>query len=233
MRKFIISLGALIIFFALIGGIYCKSPSVFYDILVSEDGKVLKDKIKIISCDYYRSGEIKRVGLIYRKPLSLKRIVEIIDEDSGEILYSMDLSEIKPWKIKFGNLVSRSEPEIALGVFKKTPLHNIKAKRCFIYNLNKEEKKLVPRIRISKFSRPMIDFRPYDIDADGIWELISIEENKDKSQRIAAYRWRDFGFELVYEGDPGTFKSFDESKDLKVDGKMLTIENNKIKQVIK
>lgn len=38
-------------------------------------------------------------------------------------LYSDDLTKIKPWKIKFGNLIGKEEPEIALGIYKETPLH--------------------------------------------------------------------------------------------------------------
>lgn len=45
----------------------------------------------------------------------------------------------------------------------------------------------------------MSDFTIYDIDDDGMDEIITIGKNEDGTQRIASYRWSGFGFELIHK----------------------------------
>jgi hypothetical protein len=87
--------------------------------------------------------------------------------------------------------------EIALGVYTKAPLHQIDAKRPYIYSFNGND--LIPKWRGSRLSRPFTDFVFYDIDDDGWDEIIAIEILKDSRYILNSYKWKGFGFEGYLE----------------------------------
>ena len=167
------------------------------------------------------------LGLIHWK-FPRGRMVKILSlKEEVDVVYEDDLSQIKPWKIQFGDVTGNGIGEIALGVVKETPLHPVMAKRCFFYNLDFQEKRLVPRYRASRFCRPFTDFILLDMDGDGICEVISMEKDREEGMVLAGYQWHGFGFFVSYER-PGekTDKSLEKrSGKLFVDGKEIPLKD--------
>ena len=108
-------------------------------------------------------------------------------------VYRKDLSDLKPWKVTIGDVDGDGRDEISIGVYKKTPLHQVMAKRPFIYYF--EGNRLLPKWRGSRLSKPFDDYDFYDIDKDGVDELVSIELLESGEKVINTYKWKGFGFE--------------------------------------
>lgn len=125
-------------------------------------------------------------------------IIYSLDEGKKEI-FRRDISHLKPWKIELGDVDGDSHFEIAIGVYKESPLHPIMAKRPFIYNFDGED--LVPKWRGSRLSRPFTDFLLFDVDQDEIYEIVSVEELADGGHIVNSYKWKGFGFEGFMESD--------------------------------
>ncbi|WP_164845526.1 FG-GAP repeat domain-containing protein [Anaerosphaera multitolerans] len=116
---------------------------------------------------------------------------------NSHTLFKRDLSQIKPWKVSLGDVTGDGVMELAIGVEKTSPHHNIMAKRCFFYNLDFDSGKLIPRYRASRFARPLEDYILYDIDKDGTCEVMSIEYTQ-RGKVLSAYKWSGFGFKVEY-----------------------------------
>lgn len=134
--------------------------------------------------------EIISTGMTYGEKLVIKK---------GDETYTIEMAEMNPWRVEFCN-VDGGEPEVALGVYKESPFHEVMARRIFFYNLDGTA--LVPKYRMSRLSYPFVDFTMYDLDEDGRDEILAVEWMKDGGQRVGAYEWTNFGFERVYESDP-------------------------------
>lgn len=134
-------------------------------------------------------------------------------KDKKEI-YREDFSEFNPWKVITGDIDGDGKDEISIGVYKKSPFHQVMAKRPFIYSF--EHGKLEPKWRGSRLARPFIDYNFYDIDGDNVEEIISVEILENNRNVINTYKWKGFGFEGHLE-----------SKDYE-DIKELTIEDGEV-----
>ena len=98
-----------------------------------------------------------------------------------------------PWKIRISDVDGDSQPDICVGVWKKTRFHQIFANRLFIYDWNGRE--IFPKWLGSRLSSPFFDFTFEDINQDGVDELISLELQRNGLNRIMSYKWTGFGFE--------------------------------------
>ncbi|MBU5436570.1 hypothetical protein KQI42_01040 [Tissierella sp. MSJ-40] len=125
-----------------------------------------------------------------------KEVVIFSLEEMKEI-YRRDFSEFKPWKISIGDIDGDGKDEISIGVYKKSPLHQVMTKRPFIYSF--EDGKLEPKWRGSRLSRPFTNYIFSDIDKDGMDEIVSIEILEDNRKIINTYKWKGFGFEAYLE----------------------------------
>ncbi len=150
-------------------------------------------------------------------------------EGGRKELLRWNVSELKPWKIMTGDVDGDGVEEIALGVYKESPLHQVMAKRPFIYSFKGE--KLSPFWRGSRLSKPFDDFILYDLDGDGICEIVSSEYLEEGSMVINSYKWRGFGFEGFLQTDElQTIKKIYESEgELSLSG---SINNKNIKAVV-
>ena len=132
-------------------------------------------------------------------------------------IYREDFSRLKPWKVVLGDIDGDGKYEVSIGVYKKTPFHKIIAKRPFIYSY--ENNKLQPKWRGSRLSKPFTDYNFYDIDKDGIDEIISIEILEDNRKVLNTYKWKGFGFEGFLESD-----SFKDIKDLRIEDGLVYVK---------
>ena len=177
-----------------------------------------------------KSGVAKVI--LYRKPFSsYSNRIEI--ERNGEV-YLKDFKGKNPlniWKMEVGDVEGDGEDELALGVYKRSPHHQVMAKRVFLYNI--VDGKLKPKFRASRLALPMDDFILFDIDKDGRDEVVSIEI-KDNTYFIAAYHYKDFHLTRDYVSKPleekpkfsddGKIIYKDRSFDLKINGEEICLK---------
>ncbi|WP_333638389.1 hypothetical protein [Tissierella praeacuta] len=142
-----------------------------------------------------------------------KEVIIYSLKDMKEI-YRRNFSEFKPWKIAIGDIDGDGKDEVSVGMYKKSPLHQVIAKRPFIYSF--ENGRLEPKWRGSRLSKPFTDYDFYDIDGDSIDEIISVEILESNRKIINTYKWKGFGFEGYLES-----KDYEDLKD-------LTIENERV-----
>ncbi len=83
---------------------------------------------------------------------------------------------------------------------KKRDFHPVLANRPFIYTWTKEA--IVPLWRGSRLAHPFKTYTYYDINKDGLDNLIAIEYLENDQQIIHAYYWKGFGFESLVKSLP-------------------------------
>lgn len=146
--------------------------------------------------------------------------------------FIIDVHNLKPWKVDFCN-VDGGEVELALGVYKKTPFDKSLAKRCFLYNIDFKNKKLIPKLRISRLHNPITDFNLCDIDGDGRDEIISIEKNIKGEYLFGVYDWTNFSFERNYSSiilkDEPIFLDKEKKVEVRGNKRELFLEGDEIK----
>lgn len=152
-------------------------------------------------------------------------------ESNGEEFY-IDLGKLNAWKVDFCN-VDGGDMELALGVYKKTPFDDKFDKRCFLYNIDFENERLKPKLRISRLYNPIRDFNLCDIDGDKYDEIIAIEKNIDGNYLFGVYDWTNFAIERNYgskvlKDEP---KFLDKEKKVEIEGieRELFLEGDEIK----
>lgn len=123
--------------------------------------------------------------------------VIIFKMEEGKEIYRKNFSSLNPWKIVIGDVDGDKIDDISIGVYKKSPLHPVMAKRPFIYSF--KDGKIVPKWRGSRLSKPFTDYGFYDIDGDGVDEIVAIEILEDNRKTINTYKWKGFGFEVYLE----------------------------------
>lgn len=146
--------------------------------------------------------------------------------------FYIDVSDLKSWKLDFCN-VDGGEMELAIGVYKKTPFDQKFDMRCFLYNIDFKNKKLRPKLRISRLYNPIKDFNLCDLDGDGYDEIISIEKNLDGNYLFGVYDWTNFAVERnhgskVLKNQP---RFLDKEKKVEIDGseRELYLEGDEVK----
>ena len=159
----------------------------------------LEEHIVRIGITDYATGNVIGDGENYLVGLIEEDIVILSLSEGFPQVYRKNYSHLKPWKIALGDVDGNGIDEISMGVYKESPLHPIMAKRPFIYSFIEGE--MQPKWRGSRLSRPFIDYDFYDLDYDGIDELVSIEILKEGRNIISAYKWKGFGFEGFIESE--------------------------------
>ena len=137
----------------------------------------------LLVCDVSAKADIEKLGYI----------------PPEKIRHRIDLTAIKPIKVQLGDVTGDGINEIAVCVYKTAEFHPIMAKRPFFFNL--VDGNLVPMWLGSRLSRPFDDYVLRDIDSDGIDEIVSVEQLEDGKRVLAAYDWRDFGFEMLAQSE--------------------------------
>ncbi|MGE5329333.1 MAG: hypothetical protein ACM3KR_07490 [Deltaproteobacteria bacterium] len=125
-----------------------------------------------------------------------------------KVKYSYQFKGFDVWKVQAADVDGDKKKDISFGAYKKTPLHQIYAKRPFVYNW--ENGGISPKWLGSRLSMPFEDYIFQDINCDGMDELISIEVNRQGQKLISLYRWKGFGFEGI-----ASSKGFEDISDIK------------------
>ena len=109
-----------------------------------------------------------------------------------KITKDINLTKLRPWRIKAGDIDGDGKNEVLLGVYKKTRFDRKKNNRLFIYGWDKDD--LFPKWLGSSLSLPFYDFAVGDIEGKGKETLVSLERLKDGGSRVMIYEWSGFGF---------------------------------------
>ncbi|MCD7909052.1 MAG: hypothetical protein LUH04_15485 [Clostridium sp.] len=112
----------------------------------------------------------------------------------GEPDAVFDLSSIKPLKVMAGDINGDGLAEIGVCVYKTAKFHPVLSKRPFFYDLKDGELESV--WLGSRLARPFDDYLLFDLDGDGIDEIVSIESEQNGNKLLALYDWKGFGFEI-------------------------------------
>lgn len=155
----------------------------------------LKESIKAYSIGDIDGDDKDELVLLTGRRFSKYGKNVVIFSLKGKIveIYREDFSKLNPWKIVLGDIDGDGSCEISVGVYKKTPFHQVMAKRPFIYSY--EDNVLRPKWRGSRLSKPFTDYDFCDIDGDGVDEILAIEVLENKEKVINTYKWEGFGFQ--------------------------------------
>ncbi len=180
------------------------------DILINRDGIINRvnfpEEIHILDFDI---GDIdddqvdeilvlsKEVGSKYGKALIIFKPIFIDEKISLDIMYTNDLSEIKPWKIEVCEVDGDGDKDIFIGVYKSTLYYPGMENRPFFFNF--QDGKLVKKWTGSKVRQAFTDACFVDFNGDGIDEFVVLEEKDNGEKVITAYYWFGFGFIMIGE----------------------------------
>lgn len=147
------------------------------------DGCFIRDSAKVYFIAIASQGEDAS-----DKNLTLYRVAEgkIIEEASEAD------REYKPRKIVVTDLEGDSILEICVAANKKDPSAVASASKFLIYNV--VANRLALKWSGTIAAQVLIDFGFFDINDDGINELITLESTGDRSKDVNAYQWCGFGF---------------------------------------
>lgn len=96
-----------------------------------------------------------------------------------------------PWRIEVVKLDEDPEPQIAIGVYKKTRTDRQPARRLFIYDWTGYC--LTPKWLGSRLALPLEDFKFIRPAGERHHQLVALEQTPD-AKLIRKYRWSGFGF---------------------------------------
>ena len=140
----------------------------------------------------------KELILLTRNGLSkYGKDIIILDFENKSVI-SHDFKEMQPWKVETGRI--SDENILALGLNMKSPLHDEKMDKIFMYSIDADYG-LKAFFRSSKTLNPLRDFVLYDLDHDDNDEIITIEELNGGNRVINCYRRHGFGFYIEEQSD--------------------------------
>lgn len=157
-------------------------------------------QIKVLEETISLSREERVTLVLYRKAFSkYGNTIEIRRGQKSTWKKFQGKNSLNIWKLCLGDVDGDGEVEIALGVYKKAPHHQVMARRPFLYNIRDGE--LQAKFRASRLSLPMEDFTLYDIDKDGREEILSVER-RGNQYFLAAYHYSNFHISRDYLSRP-------------------------------
>lgn len=104
---------------------------------------------------------------------------------NGKVHIYKDRYRLNVWKVEAGVVTDEGVENVVLGVYNKSPFHQETEKRVFVYIVKNDE--LRPRYRASKLSTPFEDFVLYDVEGDGVIEIVTLDNIKGMNS-ISAYK---------------------------------------------
>jgi len=159
------------------------------------DAFFIKDSEELKDCYGTKDPDCVRIyGVLGKKDKQRGEYIVVFPMSSQKIEKPFrDRHKLNPWKVMIADVDGDGNPELCVGVWKKTRYFDTYENRLFIYN--RSGNYIYPKWLGSRFTNPFIDFNFKDMDGDGKEELILLERDKTGAKRIVSYRWRTFGFE--------------------------------------
>jgi hypothetical protein len=154
--------------------------------------------IEVRQADLDRDGTVETVAITCRTRKDGHPIggeIVVLQSSKGSLRPVWRQKRLNPWKLEIGDVDGDRRQEIVAGVWKKSPKDPVMAKRTFVYSWN--GKRMLPKWLGSRLSRRFEDFVLADINGDRWDELLALEVAPKGRRRVAAYRWRSFGFEWL------------------------------------
>lgn len=105
-----------------------------------------------------------------------------------------------PGRVSLGDVDGDGGPEALVVVTGVARFDKHMRLRPFVYGWS--GRRLYPKWLGSRLSRPFVDAALTDIDGDGRAEIVAVERTRDDAFELAAYRWKQFGFERIATSAP-------------------------------
>jgi hypothetical protein len=177
-------------------------------LLTSKEAVQYGDDLVVLSYKNYKATNVGKDNIIFKE------------------IYRNHCKDLNPWKVQTSDVDGDGKTEISIGVYKTSPLHQVMAKRPFIYDWVNGG--IFPKWRGSRLSRPFDDYIFLDLDSDGRDEIVSIEHTPNDERILTSYSWKGFGFEKT-----GESQSFEDISSLQVElykGEKTNIITTKVKK---
>jgi hypothetical protein len=125
-------------------------------------------------------------------------VYRLLAKEIRDVYYGDE--KYNPWKILLADVEGDRQQDVCVAVWEKTIFDLKYDNRLFIYDW--EDERLLPKWLGSRLSSPFTDFDFFDIDEDGMDELIALEIQRNGLRRVMSYKWQSFGFvgfKVLYE----------------------------------
>lgn len=143
---------------------------------------------------------------------------------NGKIHIYKDRYTLNVWKAETGVVTDEGVENVVLGVYNKSPFHQELEKRVFVYIVKDDE--LRPRYRASKLSTPFDDFVLYDVEGDGVMEIVTLDNIKGMNS-ISAYKLKKMTIYREYFS-----KSYESLSELNVNDGLHVKAEGEAKEVV-
>lgn len=143
---------------------------------------------------------------------------------NGNVHIYKDRYRLNVWKAEAGAVTEEGEDNVVLGVYNKSPFHQELEKRVFVYIVKDNE--LRPRYRASKLSLPFDDFVLYDVEGDGVMEIVTLDNIKGMNS-ISAYKLKKMTIYREYFS-----KSYESLSELNVNDGLHVKAEGEAKEVV-
>ncbi len=143
---------------------------------------------------------------------------------NGKVHIYKDRYRLNVWKAEAGAVTDEGVENVVLGVYNKSPFHQETEKRVFVYIVKNDE--LRPRYRASKLSTPFEDFVLYDVEGDGVMEIVTLDNIKGMNS-ISAYKLKQMTIYREYFS-----KSYESLSELNVNGDLYVKAEGEAKEVV-
>ncbi|MDI6601042.1 MAG: hypothetical protein QME46_04590 [Thermoanaerobacteraceae bacterium] len=129
--------------------------------------------------------------------------LHIFDLDNRAELKEIHMPDRMPWKIDSGDVDGDGKTDILVLMYKKTLFDPVLDNRPFVYTFDGH---LYAKWLGSRLSHPMRGAYFWDVDGNGVDELVSLEYGRDGKRISGVYEWDSFGFVLKNVKEMGYFK---------------------------
>lgn len=129
------------------------------------------------------------------------------EQGTWKRVYDNNFEDLKPWRIKLGDVDGDGKKEILTAVYKTAHYDEVYKNRLFVFNY--ENGILTKKWTGSKFAGSWKDFYVTELLEIPGEEIIFIEEAGPNKEKISIYYWFDFGFLKLAES-----KEYYDIKDL-------------------
>ena len=108
--------------------------------------------------------------------------IVVLQPDGASLRVIWRQPRLNPWKLQIADVDGDGQREIVAGVWKKSPMDQVMARRVFVYSWNGA--RMLPKWLGSRLSRRFDDFVMCDVNGDNWDELIALERTSDSTHRI-------------------------------------------------